>query len=291
MRLNRFVRAAAVAATLALTAVACGGDDGGSVTSEGEGSVSGTGSATATGTAEPTESDEGEGALAGEFDTVNDGELTVCSDIPYAPFEMEAEDGSGYTGFDIDLMRDVAEQLGLELNVQVTGFDAIQSGQALAAGACDVAASAMTITEEREENVDFTEPYFDAEQSLLAKTDGGIGSLDDVSTLGVQADTTGQAYAEENFDGEILEFPGAAELFTALEAGNIEAILQDLPVNAERAQQDDSLEIVETYSTGEQYGFAVEEGNTELLDAINQALQTLRDEGTYDELYGEYFEA
>lgn len=272
MRLTSLVRVTALAATLALTATACGGDD--AAPTDGDG--------TATAPAD---------GAAGDVETVNEGQLTVCSDIPYAPFEMENEEGTGYTGFDIELMRAIAEQLGLELDVSVTGFDAIQSGQALAADACDVAASAMTITEEREENVDFTEPYFDADQSLLAKSDAGIASLDDVDSLGVQADTTGQAYAQENFDGEILEFPGAAELFSALEAGSIEAILQDLPVNADRAQQDDSVEVVDTYPTGEQYGFAVAEGNTELRDAINEALATLREDGTYDGLYSEYFEA
>lgn len=278
MRLTTFARVTAVAATLALSAAACGGD-GGSVDSEGEGSASA--SATA----------DTETEAAADVEVVNEGQLTVCSDIPYAPFEMENEDGSGYTGFDIELMEAIAAQLDLELNVSVTGFDAIQSGQALAADACDVAASAMTITEEREENVDFAEPYFDADQSLLVKADAGVSDLEGIETLGVQADTTGQAYAQENFEGEILEFPGAAELFSALEAGSIQGILQDLPVNADRAKQDDSLEIVATYPTGEQYGFAVAEGNTALLDAINGALQTLRDEGTYDELYAKYFEA
>jgi polar amino acid transport system substrate-binding protein len=295
MRLTKFLRVGAVAATLALAAAACGGDEGGTVTSEGEGSVSGTGSASGSATGSAPADDESPAddgaAAAGDLQVVNDGQLTVCSDIPYAPFEMENEEGTGYTGFDIELMRAIAADLGLELNVSVTAFDAIQSGTALGANACDVAASAMTITEDREENVDFADPYFDADQSLLVRGDAGIGSLDDISTLGVQADTTGQAYAQENFDGEIIEYPGAAELFSALAAGNIEGILQDLPVNAERAQQDDSLEVLETFPTGEQYGFAVAEGNTTLRDAINEALAGLREDGTYDELYAEYFQA
>ncbi len=274
MRSTTFARGAAIAAALALTAAACGGDSG----SDGEGSASASGSTTGS-----------EAAVSVE--TVNEGQLTVCSDIPYAPFEMENEDGSGYTGFDIELMEAIAAQLDLELNVSVTGFDAIQSGQALAADACDVAASAMTITEEREQNVDFAEPYFDADQSLLVKADAGISDLAGIETLGVQADTTGQAYAQENFEGEILEFPGAAELFSALEAGSIQGILQDLPVNADRAKQDDSLAVVATYPTGEQYGFAVAEGNTALRDAIDDALAGLREDGTYDDLYAKYFEA
>jgi|FLYM01.1.fsa_nt_gi polar amino acid transport system substrate-binding protein len=278
MRLSTTLRAAGAFSAIALLATACGGDSG--VTSEGD---TGSGSGSASGVEETD---------APAVTTVNDGQLTVCSDIPYAPFEVEDESApSGYSGFDIDLMQAIADELGLELNVSVTGFDAIQSGTALAANACDVAASAMTITEEREENVDFADPYFDADQSLLVKADSGIEGLDGITTLGVQADTTGAEYAAENFDGAITEFPGAAELFAALEAGSIDGILQDLPVNVDRAQQDDSTAVVETYPTGEQYGFAVAEGNTELRDAINAALASLREDGTYDELYAQYFEA
>lgn len=279
MRLRKPATPTALLAAAALALTACGGDGD-------------TGGATETDT-EATDGTEDDGDAMPEFSTNSEGTLAVCSDIPYEPFEFEEEGtATGYSGFDIELMEAVAAELGVELSVSVTGFDAIQSGTALAAGACDVAASAMTITEDREENVDFTDPYFDAEQSLMVKTDSGITSLDDVEgTMGVQADTTGQDYAEENFDGEIAEFPGAAELFTAMEAGSIDAILQDLPVNVERVQQDDSLEIAETYDTGEEYGFAVMEGNTDLRDAINAALAKIRDSGAYDELFDKYFEA
>lgn len=280
MHRRRLTTPAVVLAAAALTLTACGGDaePGGEATDTGTGTEA-TGEAT--------------GEATAEFSTITEGELSVCSDIPYAPFEFEEEGtATGYSGFDIELMEAIAAELGLELSVSVTGFDAIQSGTALAAEACDVAASAMTINDEREENVDFTEPYFDAEQSLLAKSDAGVTGLAELDgAIGVQADTTGQAYAEENYDGNITEYPGAAELFAALEGGQIAAILQDLPVNAERAQQDDSVEVVETFPTGEQYGFAVAEGHTALRDAINDALATLRGDGTYDELYAKYFEA
>lgn len=278
MRLRTLARPVALLAGTTLLLTACGGDGTDGETDPTDGS-----------TATTTESSTDAGAL----ETVTEGVLTVCSDIPYAPFEFEEEGtATGYSGFDIELMEAIATSLDLELAVSVTGFDAIQSGTALAADACDVAASAMTITEEREENVDFADPYFDAEQSLMAKAELNLTGLADVDgAIGVQADTTGQAYAVENFDGTIIEFPGAAELFAALEAGTIVAVLQDLPVNVERAQQDDSLTIVETYDTNEQYGFAVAEGNTALRDAINEALAGLRQDGTYDTLYSKYFEA
>lgn len=284
MRVSRSFRTTAVAAVLALAAAACGGGEG-----DGESEDSGEESSAAE-TSDTESADEGDDGEATAVPTLTEGELSICSDIPYRPFEVEdGEAPSGYSGFDIDLVQAMADQLGLELVVQVTSFDAIQSGTALAADSCDMAASAMTINEEREQNVDFLEPYFNAEQSLLTNTDGPQ-TLDDVTSLGVQADTTGQAYAEENFDGDITEFDGADALFSALAAGNIDAILQDFPVNFVRAQDEDSLDVVETYPTGEQYGFAVREGNTELSDPLNETLQALIDDGTYEEIYDEYFD-
>ncbi|HLR96641.1 MAG TPA: transporter substrate-binding domain-containing protein [Jiangellaceae bacterium] len=236
--------------------------------------------------------DDAETEAAGGMSLVNEGQLTVCSDIPYEPFEMEDE-GGGYTGFDIDLMTEIAAGMDLELSVQDSGFDALQSGAALAAGQCDIAASAMTITEERDENLDFSDPYYDSLQSLLVPAGSDITSIEDLAgtQVGVQQGTTGKAYAEENApeDAQLIDYPSDAELYTAIQAGNVEAVLQDLPVNITHTQ-DGEYEIVEEYDTEEQYGFAVaEEGSEELLEQVNTQLQELRDNGTYDELYEQYF--
>jgi polar amino acid transport system substrate-binding protein len=271
-------RAGALLAALALTAAACGGDDTGS-------------EATDDGAA------EGNGEAAAEFDLVTDGTLTVCSDVPYAPFEVEdSEAPSGFSGFDIDLMQAVAEDLGLELAVTVTPFDSITNATAMTRGDCDIAASAITINEEREENVDFSEPYYDSLQSLAVPADSDVASLEDTdgTRLGVQTGTTGEAYARENAPegAEIVDFANPGDLFAGLAAGNIDAILQDLPVNAERARTDEEIEVVDEYDTGEQYGFAVEDGRDDgLLEAVDEGMNGLRDDGTYDELYDQYFAA
>ncbi len=134
---------------------------------------------------------------------------------------------------------------------------------------CDIAASAITIRPDREENIDFSDGYFDADQSLMVKTDSGYTSYDDLVglRLGVQAGTTGEAYANDNNPGgvEIVSFGESADLFVAMEAGDIQGILQDLPVNAERMLGDDTLTVVATYPTGEVYGFAVKEEGKEAL--------------------------
>jgi polar amino acid transport system substrate-binding protein len=269
-RRNFFAGIALVAtATLALAGCATGGDSGGA----------------------------GSGDTADNpYDLVDAGTLTVCSDIPYPPFEFEGGDnGTGYTGFDIDLLGAIAEKLDLKLSVQDVGFDALQSGTTLASGTCDVGASAMTITDERKANIDFSDPYYDSLQSLLVRTDSGIKSIEDLDgkNVGVQQGTTGEAYATENAPGAVLvQYPSDGELWPAIQAGAIDAILQDQPVNLEHEKADSTYKIVETYNTDESYGFAFEKGaKTKLLEAVNGALKDLRDSGEYQKIYDTYFTA
>jgi ABC-type amino acid transport substrate-binding protein len=249
---------ASAALVLAVALSGCGGDDGGG-------------------------GDDGLGL-------VSEGQLTVCSDIPYRPFEYE--EGGEYVGFDMDLMRSIAENLGLELAVQDVGFDGLQSGAVLAAGQCDIAASAMTILEERKENLDFSDPYADAKQSLLVRTGSDIGSIEDLAgkRVGVQQGTTGAAYARENVpdDAEIISYPSDAEIYPAIQADNVDAVLQDLPVNLGHTEGGE-FEIAEEYETDEQYGFAVAKDQRDaLLEAVNEELQNLRDSGEYQEIYDRY---
>lgn len=229
----------------------------------------------------------------GEFDTVEAGTLTVCTDAPYIPFEFQDDDGN-WTGFDMDLMAEIADRLGYELAVTVQPFDGIWL--APAAGTCDIVASAMTILPERAENALFSDPYFDADQSLLIRVadEGTIDSLEDLAggVIAVQTGTTGEAYAQENApaDATLRSYDEPAAMFLALQAGEVDAILQDYPVNAERAlQEPDQFALTETFPTGEQYGLATSLDNTELMDAINGALADIRSDGTYDEILGRYF--
>jgi polar amino acid transport system substrate-binding protein len=297
-------RAGALLAALALTATACGSDDAPPTddTEDGAAAEDGADTEEDADTEAPEDDAEGDdaeaGAEAGDLELLTEGTLTVCSDLPYEPFEFEDPDApSGFSGFDIDLLQEIADDLELDgLEVRATNFDTIENGTALATDQCDVAASAMTITEEREENLDFTQPYYDSLQSLLVPTDSDIASLEDTgdARVGVQVSTTGQTYAEENGpDGiELVEFNNTGDLFSALVSGSVDAILQDQPVNAERARTDDSVELVEEYDTGESYGFAVAlEREDGLLAALDEGLDTLREDGRYDEIYDTYFAA
>ena len=232
------------------------------------------------------------GGAGGEYDLVESGKILVCSDIPYPPFEFE--EGAAYTGFDVELMEAIGAELELDVEFIDSGFESITNGTAMVGNSCDIAASAITITPDPEENIDFSDGYFDADQSLMVKTDSGITSLTQMDglSLGVQSGTTGEAYAEENAPAgaEIVGYGESGQLFLAMEADAIQGILQDLPVNAERLVTDDTLTVVETYPTGEVYGFAVkEEGKEALLEAVNDALATLRSNGTYDTIYDKWF--
>lgn len=244
-------------------------------------------------TTQPT---DGETEAAADLNLIEEGKLIVCSDLPYAVFEFEDPDApSGYSGFDIDLMQDIADRLGVELEVLPTSFDAIESGSAMAADQCDIAASAMTINEERAQNIDFSDPYFEASQSLLLPVDSELSSLADFgpgTTLGVQGATTGEEYANENAP-EGTEIVGLADdptLRQAIEAGQIDGILQDLDTNATVASDLEGYEVVETYETGEQYGFGAKvEGKEGLIEAVDAQLAAMREDGTFDEIFNSYF--
>lgn len=236
---------------------------------------------------------DGGSTTASGAKVIQSGTLTVCSDVPYPPFEdFDKSSPTGFKGFDIDIVTQIAKDMDLDLKVKDSSFDALQSGLALNSGQCDVAASAMTITDDRKKNLDFSDGYYASKQSLLVPTGSDIASIDDLSgkKVGVQQGTTGKSYTEQNApqDAQIVSFPSDAEMYQAIKAGQVDALLQDLPVNLTH-QQAGGFEIVETFDTDEEYGLAMKKGNTALVDEVNKALQKMHDDGTYDELYNKYF--
>lgn len=236
------------------------------------------------------ESTPDDGGNDSGISTIAEGKLTVCSDAPYPPFDVI--EGTTYTGFDGDLVTAIAAGLDLELVAVDSAFDPLQSGLALNSGQCDMAASAMTITPERQEKLTFSDGYYDSKQSLLVAVGSDIASIADLAgkKVGVQNATTGKSYAEANAtDAEIVSFPDDSAMFAALKGGSVDALLQDLPVNLEHTK-DGTYTIVEEYPTDEQYGFAFKKTGAEaLVEGVNEQLQALRDDGTYQEIYDKYF--
>ncbi len=223
---------------------------------------------------------------------VTSGTLTVCSDLPYAPFESMK--GGHPVGFDIDLVREVATALGLRLQVKDTDFDAIQSGDALSSDQCDLAISAMTITGERARVLDFSSPYFDASQALVVAKGSGIDSLDDLAGrwIGVQEGTTGELYVTDNApsSADVMPLEDAAAMEEALATGAVDAAVYDNTVVGDVVAANPELEVSAEFDTGEQYGMAVKKnGNVDLLRAVNRVLATLDGNGGYDAIYATWF--
>lgn len=226
----------------------------------------------------------------GDLELDEEGAILVGSDLDFAPFEFIDDDGEP-AGFDIDLMNEVAERLDLEVTFQDASFDTIFTQ--LAAGDFDAIISAITITEERQQTIDFTDPYFAANQALVVAAGSDIASVDDLDgmAVGAQAGTTGLDYAYDNFtDSEVVEFDSYPAAFTALEGDQIDAVFGDLPVASEAAEASDALDLVEEVPTDELYGIGVPQESPNLRDAISDVLDEIIEDGTYAEIYGEWFE-
>lgn len=214
--------------------------------------------------------------------------LTVGSDIPYPPFE-QGKPGN-YTGFDVELLEAVGKAIGHEVEFEDTSFDTIFLD--LARGNFDVVASAATITDEREKTVDFTNPYYLSEQAILVKEGSDIDSVEKLNgaNVGVQQGTTGQEFVEEEGEaGQLRKYPQGPDAVSALENGTVEAVVIDIPVAENAVEANEGLEISAAISTEEEYGFAVKQGETELLEELNEGLEEVIGDGTYAKLYEKWF--
>ena len=200
-------RALAVGAVATLALAGCGGNDSG-------GNTAATGSSNANG-----------------FTLVQPGKLTVCTHLAYKPFQFPDASGK-VVGFDVDMMDMVAKDMGLTQEIVDVPFDQVWSGAAMKAGRCDLGAAGITITPERANAVLFSQPYFDAEQALLTKKGSGITNLAQMKgkKLGVQTDTTGQKYAQDNAAAngyEVVVFDDLPTSVNAVKSGNVDAAIND----------------------------------------------------------------
>jgi ABC-type amino acid transport substrate-binding protein len=228
------------------------------------------------------------------FKTLKKGVLTVGSDTAFPPFES-IEDGKP-VGFDIDLVNEIAERIGgLEVDYQTAAFDTIFT--ALAAGKWDMVASAVTIKAERKQTVDFTDPYFTADQSVSV-TDANADTISGVEDLegkivGVQAETTGNDCATAlKADGKISDvrsYDTAPDAFTDLTAGRVDGVIVDYPTAKQILENRSGSRVVQILRTQEEYGFAVSKRNPDLREAINDALTEITDDGTYARLFMKWF--
>jgi polar amino acid transport system substrate-binding protein len=222
---------------------------------------------------------------------VEEGKLTTCTHLPYKPFQFS--EGGETVGFDVDIVDEIAKDLGVEQEIVDTPFEGISTGEDLNTLKCDIAAAGMTITDKREEVLDFSDPYFEATQALLVPAASDVDALEDLAgrKLGVQLSTTGEVYAQENApaDTELVQFEDLALLTTAVKTGQVDAAINDNGVLYDFVAENDDVKVSTEFDTGEQYGLAVKTGNTALLDQVNETLQRIQEDGTYDEIYAKWF--
>lgn len=225
--------------------------------------------------------------------TLKSGVLTVGSCLDYAPFEYYQ--GQQLKGFDVELVDAIASNLGLQVQWVKSNFDTIFT--ALDADKFDLVAAASSITSKRLQVVNFTDPYYDSLIGLtvnVTKTPD-IKSVDDLKPgdiVGAQKGTTNLDYALKNLEPRgvgVKTFTAAPDAYTDLEAGNIQAVVDDAPAAQAQLAARPGLQIMQEIQTGEQYGMAVPKDNPDLLAAVNQALSAVISDGTYATIFNKYF--
>jgi polar amino acid transport system substrate-binding protein len=228
--------------------------------------------------------DDNGGGGGKKFGTISSGKLKVGSDIPYAPFELGR--APNYKGFDVEFVTDIGKRLKLDATFVKTPFDTIFRD--LAQGKFDMVASASTITEERKKTVDFSSPYFAADQSLMIKKGSDIKTVADLKgqVIGAQLGTTGADYAKKETDAKTVRtYDLIDDAFNALQSGQVAAVINDCPVSkyAERSKSD--LKVVARIETGENYGLVFRKGSDKLREAVNGAIADTKKDGTFDRIF------
>ena len=277
------ILAMAMAVVMALGLSACGGNNS-AASSSAAGSVSGSASGSAS---------NGDAA----FTTVTPGKLTMSTNASFPPYEMVADDGS-FEGIDVEVAGAIAEKLGLELQVDDMGFDAAL--QAAQTGKSDMVMAGVTVTEERQAVMDFSNSYANGVQVVIVKEDSPIQTVDDLANanmIGCQMGTTGYIYCSDTPEnggfGEdhVTPYDDGAAAVQALMNGQIDAVVIDNKPAQEYVAANPGLKILDGEFTNEDYAIGVAKGNTALLDAINGALEELTNDGTIQSIVDKYISA
>ncbi|HEX7304236.1 transporter substrate-binding domain-containing protein [Lentzea sp.] len=242
----------------------------------------------ASGCATPTNQPAGNSGVS----LVQSGKLVTCTHLSYKPFQYS--EGDKTVGFDVDLVDLIAKDLGVQQQIFDTPFETITSGTSFSANQCDLAAAGMTITDERKQAIDFSDPYFDASQALLVKKGSGYADLTALKgkKLGVQQDTTGEKYANDNAAANgytVVQFEDLPLMETAVRTGAVDAAINDNGVLYDYAKEFPDTEVTKEFDTGEQYGIGMKKGNTALQTKVNEVLKKAKENGEYDKIYEKWF--
>lgn len=223
--------------------------------------------------------------------------VVVGTDAAYAPFELQNDKGE-IVGFDIDIVNAIAKKAGFEVKFVNTPWEGIFN--ALAQGDRDALVSSITITDERKQTMDFSSPYFDAQQLIAVKQDSKVAKFEDLKSLkvGVQTGTTGDEVVTKLLGKEstsVKRFESTPLALKELESGGVDAVVADngVVINYVANNAGNKFKTVAdtTSFAPEQYGIAVKKGNAELLQKINTGLAGIKADGTYDQIFAKYFGA
>ena len=246
-------------------------------------------SATATTAAPAAETKAAEAAPAA-VKTVQEGKLVMCTNAEFPPYEYH--DNNTIVGIDADIFAAIAEKMGLELEIEDIAFDSIIPE--ISSGKADIGAAGMTVTEDRKQNVDFSETYAKASQVIIVTENSEVKGFDDLKgkKVGVQTGTTGDIYVTGDLGDECVErYAKGMEAVQALSQTKIDAVVIDGEPAKKYISEVPGLKILDESYTDEEYAIAIRKGNTELLDAVNKAIGELKADGTLDAIVAKYINA
>lgn len=229
-------------------------------------------------------------AEIGEFTTVTEGILTMGTNAAFPPYEFY--DGDDIVGIDAEIAGLLAEKLGLTLEIMDMDFSTIVTS--VQTGGVDIGLAGMTVTEERLENVNFTDSYATGVQVIIVKEDSEIASVDDLEgkLIGVQEGTTGHQYCAEDYGEEnVLAYTNGATAVQNLVNGAVDCVVIDEQPALSFVEANEGLKILDTEYVIEDYAAAVSKENTALLDALNAALKELKEDGSIQEILDKYIKA
>lgn len=274
---RRSFLAAAGLSVAALALTACGGSSASTASSVASSAASSEAASTS--------------AAAGELTTVEAGKLTMATNATFPPYEMTTDAGE-FEGIDIETAQAIADKLGLELQIDDMDFDAallaVQQGKA------DMVMAGVTVTDERQNVMDFTDSYATGIQSIIVKEDSDIASVDDLAgkKIGTQRGTTGYLYCSDDFgDENVVAYDNGLTAVQMLNNGQVDCVVIDNAPAKEFIAANPGLKLLDTAYVEESYAIGVGKGNTELKDAINTALEELKADGTLQAIVDKYITA
>ena len=275
--MKKRVIALTMAALMAASLTACGGS-----------AKETTAAAAADTTAAAKEESTAAESTAAESKEAAGGKLVMATNAEFPPYEFH--DGDKIVGIDAEIAQAIADELGMELEIEDIAFDSIIPE--IVSGKADMALAGMTVTEDRKASVDFSDTYATASQMIIVKEDSEIAGPDDLKgvTVGVQLGTTGDIYVSDlEADGTTVErYNKGFEAVQALSQGKIDAVVIDSLPAQKFVDANDDLKIVENIWEPEEYAICLKKGNTELTEKMNDAIQELKDDGTLDKIMANY---